>query len=145
MPSWVRVQSLEKATYDISSWPVLLVTISGTPMTAVEFQDHLDKIGAYLERGRLGLVIDVRAAGSLSASERRTIATWLDEAVARHPDRLACLGVVLGSPVQRGIFKAICWLTRAPFERAAFSELEPAKKWAYASARVSVTQRLAAP
>lgn len=136
---------MEKATYDISGWPVLLVTMSASPMNAGEFDRFLEKIGSYFERGRLGLVVDVRSHGGLTASQRRTIANWLDEVAERHPGRLACLGVVLSSAAQRGIFKAISWLIKAPFERAAFSELEPAKKWAYASARVSVGQRVAAP
>jgi hypothetical protein len=136
---------VEKATYDISGWPVLLVTISASPMNAVEFDRSLDKIATYFERGRLGLVVDARSSGGLTASQRRIIANWLDDMAARHPGRLACLGVVLTSAAQRGIFKAISWLIKAPFERAAFSELEPAKKWAFASARVSVGQRVAAP
>jgi hypothetical protein len=136
---------VEKATYDISGWPVLLVTMSPAPMNSAEFERYLEKLGSYFQRGRLGLVIDVRNAGGLTASQRRSIANWLDRIVERYPERLACMGIVMSSAAQRGIFKAISWLIKAPFERAAFSELEPAKKWAYASARVSVGQRAAAP
>lgn len=136
---------MPKATYDISGWPVLLITIPAEPMSAADFQEHLDKIGSYLQRGRLGLVIDVRAAGALSASERRTVADWLNDSTTRYPGRLACLGLVFASPMQRGIFKAICWLTKAPFERESFAELEPAKKWAYACARVSIAAPAAGP
>jgi hypothetical protein len=127
----------DKATYDVSNWPVLLTTISSTPMTTQEFQRHLDRMGSFFERGRLGLVVDVRSGSVLSASERKMLATWFDEMVVQHPGRFACFAVVLSSQIQRGIFKAISWLASSPFEREAFAELEPATRWAYACARMS--------
>jgi hypothetical protein len=127
----------EKATYDASGWPVLLVTISLEPMTTLEFRRHLERMTTFFERGRLGLVIDVRAGTTLNATERRLLATWFDELQSQYPGRVACLGVVLSSAVQRGIFKAIAWLAKSPFEREAFADLEAAKKWAFACARTS--------
>jgi hypothetical protein len=127
----------EKATYDASNWPVLLVTLSAESMTRPEFDRHLDRLESFFERGRFGLVIDVRAGGVLNATERKVLAAWFDDVVQRYPGRLASLGVVLSSPIQRGIFKALSWLTTSPFEREACAELEPATKWAYACARVS--------
>jgi hypothetical protein len=135
---------VEKATYDLSTWPVAVVTQSSQPMTVAEFRSHLDTLMEILERGRVGIVLDVRSARSIDASQRKLAADWFAEVKARYPERLACFAVVLSSQIQRGIFKAISWLLQATFEFEAFGDLEPAKQWAYACARAPyVPQRTA--
>jgi hypothetical protein len=38
----------------------------------------------------------------------------MDVDEARHPNRLACIGVVMSSPFQRGVFTTISWLHPEP-------------------------------
>jgi hypothetical protein len=87
------------------------------------------KISSYYERGRFGLVVDARNQRTLSTEDRRRIARRMDADEARHPDRLACMGVVMSSSFQRGVFTTISWLTNAPFARQAFPSVELAKRW----------------
>ncbi|HEX4338957.1 MAG TPA: hypothetical protein VH062_23785 [Polyangiaceae bacterium] len=134
---------MAKLIYDTSAWPIVLVSQSGE-MTTPELRAHLDRMSAYFERGRFGLIQDVRGTGTLTAADRRILAEWFDAHVARYPDRIACFGVVLDSTVQRSIFKAISWLTSAPFEREAFRDVEPAKKWAHACLRAPIMAQLRA-
>jgi hypothetical protein len=122
---------VEKTTFDVSAWPVLLVKVPPSPVSTAQFRERLDTISSFYERGRLGLVIDVRGAGTITAAERRLLAERFDDDVARFPDRVACVGIVLESSVQRGILKAVSWLTSSPFEREAFSDVDTAKKWAH--------------
>jgi hypothetical protein len=98
-------------------------------MTAAELSTHLARISSSYERGRFGLVVDVRNQKDLASEDRRRIAKRMDEDEARHPDRLACIGVVMSSPFQRGVFTTISWLTNAPFARETFGSVDLAKAW----------------
>jgi hypothetical protein len=117
------------ATYNDDAWPMVVVTMPSVSMTGPELSAHLARISGYYERGRFGLVVDSRAQNKLPSEDRRRIAKRMDEDEARHPDRLACIGVVMSSPFQRGVFTTISWLTNAPFARETFRSVDLAKAW----------------
>jgi hypothetical protein len=108
---------------------MVLVTMPAVPMTAAEFSAHLARMSGFYDRGRFGLVVDSRDQTRLPSEDRRRIAKRMDEDEVRHPDRLACIGVVMSSPFQRGVFTTISWLTNAPFARRTFPSVELAKAW----------------
>jgi hypothetical protein len=139
-----RGAEVTKARYDLSEWPVAIVTILKEEMDTAEFRAHLDKMTSFYERGRLGLVIDVRGENDLKASHRRMVAEWMDEIAAKYPERVACIAIVLSSQLQRGILKAVSWLQRMPVELEAFTDFEAAKKWCYACARTQYVPRRSA-
>jgi hypothetical protein len=123
---------------------LLLVTMPPQTLGAAGFRAHLDAVTAFYQRGRIGIVMDVRSGHMITAAERRIVANRFDEDMQRYPDCLACFGLVHHSAMQRGIFKAISWMTNAPFAREAFASLEPAMEWARDCIRAPVVARLKA-
>ena len=71
-------------------------------------------MSSFSKRGdaRFVHIIDLRMTASLSAEARRLIAERSDRDEEAHPGILIGLAVVLATPLRRGIFKAINWLSR---------------------------------
>lgn len=99
-------------------------------MTDGELVAHLDQIESLcLRRERFALLIDVREAPGMNATQRRLLAARLRALSGRDPVLLVAIGVVLASTVQRGVFTALQWVVgRAPPARA-FATPEEAKSW----------------
>lgn len=115
---------------DDSRWPVVLVTLPPGPLDALAFDDHCTKIFRYYERGQsFGWVFDVRAAEPLTAAQRRAIAEKLDEHTTKHPNLKCFVAVVLSSSVQRGITRAITWLTQQPVPTLVCASVEEGVAW----------------
>src|SRR3954471_4572138 len=93
--------------YDEGRWPVLLVTMPVNELRELELVRHIDRLSAYLKRGvPCAHVIDVRRTASLGADSRRLIAERLDQDEELYPGLLRGVGIVLSTPLHRGIFKA---------------------------------------
>lgn len=121
----------DKPRYDEGQWPIMLVTMPEAELNAADLIDHLDRMSAFSRRGaHYARVIDVRAATSLSAEARRLVAERMDQDEEAYPGILVGVAIVLATPLHRGIFKAISWLSRKPRPFEAFSELEDALTWA---------------
>jgi hypothetical protein len=117
--------------YDEGHWPVLLVTMPVNELNDRELVHHIDRLSSYLERGvPCAHVIDVRRTASLGADSRRLIAERLDQDEERYPGLLRGVAIVLSTPLHRGIFKAMSWLSRTPRPLEAFSEVQAAMLWA---------------
>jgi len=86
-------------------------------------------------------------APHLSAAQRRVIAEKTDSYSAQYPKVRCMVAVVLSSPVQRGIVKAIMWLTRQPLPTEVFASVEDGVAWAAkalaAQAAAAATSRAA--
>jgi hypothetical protein len=121
----------EQPQYDEAEWPIVLVTMPKEELNDADLLRHIDKLSAYSRRGRaFAQVIDVRTASSLSARARRIVAERMDHDEEAYPGVLRGVAIVLATPLHRGIFKAISWLSRKPRPFEAFSEVEAARVWA---------------
>src|SRR5262245_23892843 len=104
-----------KPTYDEGQWPALVVTLPAKPLDSAAFEKYVTDVSAYYVRGQaFGYVFDIRRAPPFSANQRRRIADEIERSAARHPNVRVFVAVVIDSAIQRGIVKAITWLTPQP-------------------------------
>jgi hypothetical protein len=107
--------SVQKTLYDESRWPVVVVKTPPQIMDDRAFEEQCKQSFSYFDRGQsFGLVFDVRESPTLSAERRRFIAELTDRRMAQHPDVRLVTAVVVSNAIQRGVVKAIAWLTRQP-------------------------------
>ena len=122
---------MEQPRYDEGQWPIVLVTMPQVELKNAELLGHMDRISAFNRRGApFALIIDVRASESLSADSRRVIAERMDQDEDTYPGVLLGVAIVLATPLHRGIFKAISWLSRKPRPFEAFTSVDEAMVWA---------------
>ena len=122
---------MQEPRYDEGQWPIVLVTMPVGELQGDDLIRHVDRLSGYLKRGvPFVQVIDVRTAASLSADSRRLIAERLDQDEELYPGLLRGVAIVLATPLHRGIFKAISWLSRKPRPFEAFSDVDEAMAWA---------------
>ncbi|HWZ87214.1 MAG TPA: hypothetical protein VNW92_00140 [Polyangiaceae bacterium] len=122
---------MSKPRYDEGHWPIVLVTMPKEELDDAELSQHLDRMSSFSKRGVPFVhIVDLRMTASLSAEARRLIAERSDRDEEAYPGVLVGLAVVLATPLQRGIFKAINWLSQASRPSEAFSDLETATAWA---------------
>lgn len=117
------------ARYDDSEWPLVIVTMPRSAMSRDEFDAHLARINSYYPRGAFGLLIDTRDAFPLDANQRRMVADHIERNEARYPRTLLGCAVVMTSAIQRGVLRAIKWLTSPKFELEPFADVDEAKTW----------------
>jgi hypothetical protein len=117
-------------TYDDSEWPLFRVRMPRVAMSEEEFFRYLKHVDDLFLRGdRFAIVIDVRDAPIHTAKERQEVARRTRASHARYPHRLAAMGIVMSTPLQRGIFTAINWLTGPAFPVRPFSTTKEAEVW----------------
>jgi hypothetical protein len=117
-------------SYDDSGWPVFRIRLSHFAMSESEFSAYLKTVDDLFLRGdRFALVIDARDAPIPTPKERQEIAQRMRASHARYPYRLAALGIVMASPVQRGIFTAINWLAGPTYPTRPFRAVNEAEVW----------------
>ena len=75
------------------------------------------------------LLVDTRNAAPLDANQRRMIADEIEANQKRYPNGLLACAVVMTSAVQRGVMRAILWLTSPRFEMEPFSDVTEATTW----------------
>lgn len=84
-----------------------------------------------VQRGEpFALVIDVRGSPPVTANQRRIIAEAMDRNAEAYPQSNPFTAVVLENSLQRGILKALQWLTRTQQKLEPFSSREEAVGWA---------------
>lgn len=119
-------------SYDDSAWPLFRVHLSPKPMNTAEFEHYLGSIDDLFLRGdRFAVVIDARDAPPHTPAERQEIARRMRASYGRYPHRLAAMGIVLTSALQRGIFTAITWIAGQTHPVRAFQTPEEAEVWAW--------------
>jgi hypothetical protein len=117
-------------SYDDSGWPVFRIRLSHFAMSESEFAAYLKTVDDLFLRGdRFAVVIDARDAPVHSPKERQEIAQHMRASHARYPYRLAAMGIVMSSPVQRGIFTAINWLAGPTYPMRPFRAVKDAELW----------------
>jgi len=117
-------------SYDESGWPVFRIRLSRGAMSQSEFSAHLEAVDHLFLRGeRFAVIIDARDSAVLTPKERQEIAQHMRASHARYPYRLAAMGIVLASPVQRGMFTAINWLAGPTHPIRPFRAVKDAEAW----------------
>jgi hypothetical protein len=107
--------AVDAIAYDDSEWPLVVVTLPGHELSAAEFQDNLQQMGKYGERGgRFGFVVDTRGSPDPNAERRRAIAEFWDGCMRRHGEFFIGAAIVMSSSTGRAVFKAILWLRSSP-------------------------------
>jgi len=122
---------MDQPRYDEGQWPIVFVTMPEQELNDADLQRHIERMSSFSRRGvQFVQVVDVRNVGSLSAHSRRLIAERLDQDEEAYPGVLIGLAIVLSTPLHRGIFKAMSWLSRKPRQFEAFTEPADAVLWA---------------
>jgi hypothetical protein len=122
---------MDQPRYDEGQWPIVLVTMPDAELKEPDLLRHIDRMSSFSKRGVAFVqVIDVRTAGSLSAHSRRLVAERMDQDEDAYPGVLLGVAIVLATPLHRGIFKAISWLSRKPRPFEAFTGVDEAMLWA---------------
>jgi hypothetical protein len=122
---------LDQPRYEEAYWPIVLVTMPPQELGEVDMMRHLDRISSYRKRGLpFVLIVDVRDAAPLGARSRRMVAERMDQDQVAYPGAMLGVAVVLVNSFQRGIMKAISWLSTRPRPYEPFSTLEDAMRWA---------------
>ena len=122
---------MDQPRYDEGDWPIVLVSLPKEDLDRAKLLQHVEQLTAFTRRGRPYVqIIDVRGSNSLNAEARRVVVERMDQDEETHPGILLGVAMVLATPMHRGIFKAISWLTRTPRPFEAFSEIDDAKVWA---------------
>lgn len=117
-------------SYDDSEWPVFRIRLSRLAMSEAEFSAYLKAVDDLFLRGdRFVLAIDARDAPIHTPRERQEIALHMRASHARYPYRLAAMGIVMSSPVQRGIFTAINWMAGPTYPIRPFRAMGDAETW----------------
>jgi len=119
-----------RSEFDESRWPIVIVKTPSRIMDASAFDEHCRKAFGYYDRGEsFALVFDVRESPPLPAEQRRAIAEITDRRSAQHPNVTMVTAIVVASAVQRGVVKAITWLTRQPVPVEIVTTVDDAVIW----------------
>ncbi|MGC4087578.1 MAG: hypothetical protein QM756_06735 [Polyangiaceae bacterium] len=119
------------STFDERRFPIVIVKLPQRPLVGEAFEEHCRKAFSYFERGQsFAWVFDSRDSASLPADQRRIIAELTDASMAKHPSVRCFVAVVVASAVQRGVVKAITWLTRQPVPTAVVASVGEGVAWA---------------
>lgn len=138
--------SSEGSEFDESRWPIVIVTTPRQIMNTETFDEHCRKTFAYYDRGQdFALVFDVRNSPPLPAAQRRIVAEHLDRRHAQHPNVRLVTAIVVSSAVQRGVVKAILWLTRQPVPTEVVATIGEAVTWCQKALAAGPPAKRAAP
>jgi hypothetical protein len=118
-----------RPTYDASEWPIFIVTLPRAPMSASEFQEHLDRCGEPYERGEPFCMLITGDHPPFSAVQRKAVADAMKKHDRRHPGLMMGCAIVNRSVLVRGIITAVTWLAPPPYPLDVFADLPKAKAW----------------
>lgn len=120
---------MPKTRLDVSQWPLVVYTASGD-QKAVEFEAHLaDAERVLARREPYGVVFDARRGTPLDPKLRKRQVEWLQQNETLLRKYCVALGMVVSSPMQRGAFRAILWMTHLPYPHCVESAFEPARRF----------------
>lgn len=120
--------------FDETRWPIVVVTLPTRALEGVDFDRYVADLSRYHDRGQaFGCVFDIRNAPTFTAAQRRVIADAMTRQSAKHAKIKFVIAVVIASAIQRGVVKAITWLTPQPAPTGVFGTVEEAVAWAQRS------------
>jgi hypothetical protein len=122
---------------------VLMSPQAQSPAEFTAYLKHIDDL--FLRGDRFAIVIDAREAPVHTPTERQEIAKHMKASHARFPHRLVAMGIVMSSPLQRGIFTAIMWLAGPTYPIRPFPSTTDAELWLGEMLRASTRPSAHAP
>src|SRR3954471_23503098 len=101
---------MSKTRLDDSLWPLVVFTAVGEQSEA-DFEAYLADCDALLKRREAyGSIFDVRRAAPIGPKLRKRQVEWLKRNDSLLRAYLVGTGMVMATPLQRGIFRAILWM-----------------------------------
>jgi hypothetical protein len=126
---------MSKTRLDDSRWPLVAFTGVGE-QTEEEFEAFLADADSLLRRRQpFGVIFDSRRAAPIGPKLRKRMVAWLARNDALLRAYVVANSVVMSTPLQRGVFRAILWMRPLPFPYSVETTLEGARRF--------VCQRLA--
>ena len=114
---------------DESRWPLVVYTALGD-QTEEEFEAYLADADRVLSRReRHGVIFDGRRAAPIGPKLRKRQVEWLREHDRQLRAQCVALGMLLSSPVQRGVFRAILWMNPLPYPYSVEVRFEAARRF----------------
>jgi AraC-like DNA-binding protein len=121
-----------KPALDRSAAPLVVVTFYPT-LTIEEARAHFQELGdAAEELGRIGVVVDLSNAPSVSPSLWRLGSQAMREVLGRCGERLVGVAHVVRSAPARAMLAAVQWLAPPPFPTLVTASSEDARSWVFA-------------
>src|SRR5262245_49751077 len=120
---------MAKTRLDESRWPLVVYTALGD-QTEEEFEAYLADADRVLSRKeRHGIIYDGRRATPIGPKLRKRQVEWLRDNDRELRTHCVALGMLLTSPVQRGVFRAILWMTPLPYPYSVEIRFEAARRF----------------
>jgi hypothetical protein len=120
---------MAKTRLDESRWPLIVYTAIGD-QTDEDFDAYLADADRVLSRQeRHGVIFDARRASPIGPKLRKRQVDWLRENDRRLRARCVALGMLLSSPIQRGVFRAILWMNPLPYPYSVEVRFEAARRF----------------
>lgn len=94
---------------------------------------------------KIVMIVDMRKAGALSASQRRIASSWMKENVRAWKQVALGSAFVIDSPIVRGVLTALLWLQPLDMPHDVVSNLDAAMRWVIErleAERVPVPERI---
>ena len=116
-------------TVDDRHWPVVIFRFPDR-ITMPELEEYLAKMDRLIERGgrSAGLVLNQKLMTWEPAILRRQSA-WMKANAERLREASLGVALVLSSPLQRGLLKAILWMQPMPQAHHVTADLDDALRW----------------
>ncbi len=123
---------LTEAVYDISEWPIFLVTSPQSELSLPDYEAHMRRVTelAFARREPFVLLFDTRHAPRPDAAQRRAASEEMKRSGRQYPGLALGIGVVVRSAREAGVVRAITWLASPPYPTSAFDSVHAAKLWA---------------
>jgi hypothetical protein len=120
---------MSKTRLDESRWPLVVFTAVGE-QTEEDFEAYLRDCDRLLRRREAyGSIFDARRAAPIGPKLRKRQVEWLSRNDALLRAYLVGTGMVMNTPLQRGVFRAILWMRPLPFPYAVESSLDGALRF----------------
>jgi hypothetical protein len=106
---------LSKTRLDDSRRPLVVFTAVGD-QTQEDFESFLSDCDGLLRRREpFGVVFDARRALPIGPRLRQRVVAWLERNDAMLRVYIIATSVIMSTPLQRGVFRAILWMRPLPF------------------------------
>lgn len=120
---------MAKTRLDESRWPLVVYTASGA-QSDEDFEAYLADADRVLSRReRHGVIFDARRAIPIGPKLRKRQVEWLRQNDRQVRAQCVALGMLFSSPVQRGVFRAILWMTPLPCPYSVEVRFEAARRF----------------
>jgi hypothetical protein len=118
---------MPKTRLDDSRWPLVVFTAVGE-QTERNFEDYLADCDAVLRRRQPhGTIFDARRAAPIGPKLRKRQVDWLVRNEALLRGYRVATGLVMATPLQRGVLRAILWMRPLPYVYCVESSFEAAR------------------